>query len=383
MKILIAPDSFKGSLTATDAAAAIAAGVRRIRPDAELILLPLADGGEGTVDALLLATGGTRRMVSVTGPRGVDVEAAWGLLGTDGHTAILEVAAAAGLLLVPPTQRDPRCTTTCGVGALLMYAAQSGAKQIIVGLGGSATNDGGAGAMQALGVRFYRANGQLLTENLTGGLLASIAHIDAEELHPALRQIKVILASDVSNPLLGPNGASAVYGPQKGATAEIVAELDAGLENYADILRRDLGKDVANRPGAGAAGGLGAGLMAFLDAEMHSGIDLVLEAIGFDDLVRGADWVFTGEGRIDAQTLHGKVLAGVLKRCRYFGSVPVIAFAGSVDPAAADALAERGLRAAFPIVSGPMSPEAALQGGKLLLFQAAARVTRLLSSIRT
>jgi len=380
MKILIAPGSFKGSLSATEAAAAIAAGVRRIRPDAELVLLPLADGGEGTVEALVAATGGQQMKETVTGPLGLPVEAAWGLLGGKERTAVIEMAAAAGLPLVPPAPRDPRQTTTYGVGELLLLAAQSGAKRIIIGLGGSATNDGGAGAMQALGVKFYASNDNLLTEKLTGGALAALKRIDAAELHPALSQLKIILASDVTNPLLGLHGASAVYGPQKGATAEIVMEMESALSTYATVLRRDLGKDVAEAAGAGAAGGLGAGLMAFLDAEMQSGIDLVLDAAGFNEKLRGADWVFTGEGRIDPQTLSGKTITGVLKRCRDFGSVPVLAFGGSVDDQAAESLAQHGLRAAFPIVSGPMSLADSMRDSFTLLSQAAARVTRVLGT---
>lgn len=260
MKLLLAPDSFKGSLTAPEAADAMATGVRQILPDAEIVLLPLADGGEGTMEALVLATGGRRQFAAVTGPLGRKVEASFGLLGPDGKTAVVEMAAAAGLLLVPPGRRDPRRTTTHGVGQLLRQAADAGAVKIIVGLGGSATNDGGAGAMQALGGRFLDAAGTPLPEPITGGDLARLARLDTAGL--LLPTVEMVIASDVTNPLLGPNGASAVYGPQKGADAVIVAELEAALANYAAVLRRDLGKDVAELPGAGAAGGLGAGLMA-------------------------------------------------------------------------------------------------------------------------
>jgi len=376
MKILIAPDSFKGSLTAREAADAMAAGVHAVRPEAEAVPLPLADGGEGTADALITATAGRSETARVTGPSGESREAAWGLLGPDGETAVVEMASAAGLPLVPPHRRDPRRTTTFGVGELLRRAADSGAGRVVIGLGGSATNDGGAGAMQALGVRFLDAAGAPLPTPLAGADLARLARIDTGGLvfPPG---VELVIASDVTNPLLGPQGASHVYGPQKGADAAQVAELDAALANYARILQRDLGVDVADLPGAGAAGGLGAGLMAFLGARMQSGIDLVLDTVRFDDHLRGADWVLTGEGRIDSQTLQGKTIAGVLRRCRA-ANVPVIAFGGSVDDAASDALAAQGLVAAFPIVPGPMSLEEAMRNGNSLLTSAVARVARLL-----
>jgi len=375
MKIVIAPDSFKGSLTAAQAAEAMTAGVRRTRPDAEILLLPLADGGEGTTEALVLATGGWREMLSVTGPLGEPTEAVWGRLGPDGETAVVEMAAAAGLPLVPAGRRDPRRTTTWGVGQLLRRAADSGATRIIVGLGGSATNDGGAGAMQALGVRFLDAVGESLPAPIAGGDLTRLAHINAGSL-AQFPKVEIVIASDVTNPLLGPNGASAVYGPQKGADAAIVAELEAALAQYAAVLRRDLGREVSHLPGGGAAGGMGAGLMALFDARIQSGIDLVLDAARFEEQAAGADWLLTGEGRIDAQTLHGKTIAGVLRRCRALG-VPVVAFGGSVDEAAGGHLAAAGLRAAFPIVSGPMSLEDAVRDGSALLTQAVARVVRL------
>ena len=376
MRFLLAPDSFKGSLSALEAAAAMADGIRRVCPQAEVFLLPLADGGEGTAESLITATGGRRLSTFVTGPLNTPVNATYGLLGPDSRTAVVEMAAAAGLPLVPPALRDPRQTTTYGVGELLRLAADAGVQKIIVGLGGSATNDGGAGAMQALRVRFLDAAGNSLPTPITGGDLARLARIDTTELRFP-QNVQVVIASDVTNPLLGPNGASVVYGPQKGADAEAVAELDVNLSLYVDVIKRDLGVDVADRAGGGAAGGLGAGLMAFLGAEMRSGIDLVLDAAGFDEKARGADWVWTGEGRIDEQTLQGKTISGVLRRCRALG-VPVLAFGGSVDDGAADRLAEFGLTSAFPLVSGPMSLEQAMSDGERLLTAAAARVARLL-----
>lgn len=377
MKIILAPDSFKGSLTSTEAAEAMAAGVRRVWPEAEVVCLPLADGGESTAAALVLSTRGRLIHAAVTGPLGERVSAAYGLLGPDGTTAVVEMAAAAGLPLVPFHQRDPRSTTTYGVGELLRHAADSGAKKIIIGLGGSATNDGGAGAMQALGVRFLDAAGTSLSEPLTGGDLSCLACVDLSHWDTRFREIEILIASDVTNPLLGPNGASAVYGPQKGADASIVVELDAVLARYAAILKRDLGTDTAELSGAGAAGGMGFGLMAFLKAHAQSGIDLVLDYARFEARAKDADWIFTGEGRIDAQTLQGKTISGVLRRALPLG-VPMIAFGGSVDETAADALAAHGLRASFPIVSGPMSLEEAMRNGKQLLTQAVARVMRLL-----
>ena len=377
MKILIAPDSFKGSMTALEAAEAMAVGIRRICPDAELALMPLADGGEGTVEALVAAAAGRRMTSRITGPLGAWVEAHWGLLGANGETAVVEMAAAAGLTLISPEEHDPLHATTYGVGELILEAVQSGTKQIIVGLGGSATNDGGAGALQALGIRFLDAAGKPLRDKLGGSELARLARIDLSGLRFPLGKVALTIASDVTNPLLGPNGASAVYGPQKGASVENVAELDAALANYASVIKRDLGKDVAFLPGAGAAGGMGAGLMAFLEARMQSGIELVLDAAGFDEKLIGADWVFTGEGRIDAQTLQGKTIAGVLNRCRP-RNISVVAFGGSVDDAAADALASGGLTAAFPIISGPMPLEGAMRDAKELMAQTTARVMRLL-----
>ncbi len=377
LKIVAAPDSFKGSLSAPEAAAAMARGIRRACPDADVVCLPLADGGEGTADALVTATGGRLVSLTVTGPLGQPVNAAYGLLGPDGQTAVVEMAAAAGLGLVPEMQRDPRRTTTYGVGELLLAAANSGARELIVGLGGSATNDGGAGAMQALGVRFSDSAGRVLPDGMGGSALARVSHIDASGLRfPS--GVTAIIASDVTNPLTGPSGASAVFGPQKGADAITAAELDAALSHYATLLRDALGQDVGGRPGAGAAGGLGAALMAFLGASVQSGINLVLDAAQFDARARGADWVFTGEGRIDSQTAQGKTISGVLARCRELGNMPVLAFGGAVDEAASAELAALGLTAAFPIVPGPMSLADAMQGGARLLEDAAARVTRLL-----
>jgi len=390
MKIIVAPDSLKGSVSSPEAAQAMARGIARAAPNAEVVLLPLADGGEGTLDALLLAADGPRITLSVRGPLGDPVQAAYGLLtpkdGTaiNNSTAIVEMAQAAGLNLVPHGKRDLGRASTYGVGELVLAAARSGAARVVVGLGGSGTNDGGAGAMQALGVRFYDARGVLLPPGVGAGHLKRIARIDMEELAFPVGAVSLVIASDVTNPLLGAEGASQVYGPQKGASPAAVAEMDGALAHYAALPKRDLGlgQDVAGRPGVGAGGGLGVSLMAFFGADRQSGIDLVLDAVGFDQKARGADWVFTAEGRIDAQTLQGKAIAGILARCRALGPLPVVALAGSVDSEAADTLARQGLVAAFSITPGPMPLETAMAQGALLLEQTAERVARLLLAAR-
>ena len=376
MKILVSPDSFKGSLTAREAAEAIAKGFQRGLPNAHIVCLPVADGGEGTLDALLAATEGRRVAVTVRGPLNQPVNAEFGFLGTEPQTAIIEMASASGLGLVPPEQRDPRRASTYGTGELIRAAQNAGATKIIIGLGGSATNDGGAGAMQALGIRFFDLNGLEMPRGVGGAALAQLGHIDTRDFHFPPRELPVVVASDVQNPLVGPNGASAVYGPQKGADTIAIAELDAALTHYAEIVRRDLGMNIATLPGGGVAGGLGAALVAFLGATIQSGIDLVLDTTGFDAQVKDADWIITGEGRIDSQTINGKAVMGILARR---AGVPVIAFGGSVDPESGAILAQHGLAAAFPIVSGPMLLSDAIQNAAPLLEAAAERVARLIS----
>jgi glycerate kinase len=319
------------------------------------------------------AMGGRLIHRSVTGPLGRPVRAAFGLLGDAGASAVVETAQAAGLGLVPADKRDPRVTTTFGVGELMRAALAEGVREIIVGLGGSATNDGGAGAMQALGARFLDDQGEPLPSG--GAALARLAHLDMTAFKFPRGQIRVIAASDVRNPLTGPDGASAVYGPQKGADADAVAELDAALAHFADIVRRDLGADVAALPGAGAAGGLGASLAGFLGAEFRPGIDVVLDAAGFETSASGADWVLTGEGRIDRQTLSGKTISGLLSRCRVLG-IPVLAFGGRVDEDASVGLREQGLSGAVPLVSKTVTIQQALLSPARVLADA---VTRTLS----
>ena len=324
--IILAPDSFKESLTAQQVCVAMQAGLEQVFPDARYVHVPMADGGEGTVQSLVDATGGTVRRAWVTGPLGDAVEAAFGILG-DGETAVIEMAAASGLELVPSADRDVRRATTYGTGELISVCLDQGVRRLVLGLGGSATNDGGAGMAQALGAHLLDASGRPLP--LGGAPLANLARIDVSGLDPRLRDCAIEVASDVTNPLCGPTGASAVYGPQKGATPTDVTELDAALEHYADIVRRDLGRSVGEVPGAGAAGGLGAGLLAFTQARISSGIDIVIRLTGLVDHVAEANLVLTGEGRMDGQTRFGKTPFGVASVARAAGT-PVIGIAGSV-----------------------------------------------------
>ncbi len=348
MKIILAPDKFKGSLSAPRAARAMARGVLAACPAATLDLVPVADGGEGTVEALVAATGGTFREATVTGPLGEAVVARFGLLG-DGTTAVLEMASASGLVLVPHGQRDPLRATTRGTGELLRAALDLGARSIIVGIGGSATNDGGAGLAQALGARLLDAEGEELPPG--GAALARLAKIDATSLDPRLASTEIRVACDVSNPLCGPSGASAVYGPQKGATPDMVARLDVALDHFARIIARDMGREVADLPGAGAAGGLGAGLVAFAGGRLTPGIDLVIDTLGLRDRLRGADLCLTGEGCLDASSAFGKTAVGVARLARELG-VPCLALAGMIGDGA-EAVLNRGIDAYASIAPGP------------------------------
>ncbi len=347
MEILIAPDSFKEALPATQVAAALAAGWRRGAPDDVCVCVPMADGGEGTIDAVCAATEAERVVVRVTGPRGTPVEAAYARLHDD--TAIIEMAQAAGLMLLPASERDPRHTTTYGVGELIAHALDARAMRVLVGLGGSATNDGGAGMAQALGVRLLDEAGHELERGCLA--LARLATIDLEGLHPALQHVAVEGVCDVDNPLTGERGATQVYAPQKGARPEHLYELDAALANYARQLAETFGRDIAGEEGAGAAGGLGAGLIAFCDAWLEPGVARLAEVVELEAQLRTADLVLTGEGRIDAQTAHGKVPAGVARLARRHG-VPCIAVCGALGEGW-QALLEMGATAVYPIAAGP------------------------------
>ncbi|MDR0479522.1 MAG: glycerate kinase [Burkholderiaceae bacterium] len=328
MKIVIAPDSYKESLSAPAVADRIEAGFRAVFPCADYVKVPLADGGEGTVDALVAAARGRKVVLTVTGPLGRPVPAVYGLIDAPQPSAVIEMAAASGLALVPPSQRNPMQTTSRGTGELIRAALDAGATQFIIGIGGSATNDGGAGMVQALGARLLDQQGLPIGPGAQG--LADLARIDASGLDARLARCRVEVACDVDNPLTGPQGASAIFGPQKGATPSMVEQLDVYLAHYASLIERDLGSSVAAVPGAGAAGGMGAALLAFLRARIRPGIELVMETLGLAAIVRDADLVITGEGRIDAQTVHGKTPIGVARMARRYGK-PVIAIAGSLS----------------------------------------------------
>ncbi|EMS9660527.1 TPA: glycerate kinase [Klebsiella aerogenes] len=345
MKIVIAPDSYKESLSALDVATAIETGFREIYPHAEYVKVPVADGGEGTVEAMVAATQGHIVQVSVTGPLGEPVNAFYGLSG-DMRCAYIEMAAASGLESVPPTRRNPLLTTSWGTGELIRHALDAGVSQIIIGIGGSATNDGGAGMAQALGAKLLSAGQQQIAPG--GGALETLARIDLSELDPRLADCRIDVACDVTNPLTGPQGASAVFGPQKGATAAMIERLDRGLQHFAQIIDRDLDIDVLSLEGGGAAGGMGAALYAFCGANLRPGIEIVTDALGLADLVADADLVITGEGRIDSQTIHGKVPVGVAKVAKRY-NVPVIGIAGSLT-ADVGVVHQHGLDAVFSVL---------------------------------
>ncbi|HBX55096.1 glycerate kinase [Pseudomonas sp. UBA2684] len=353
MKIVIAPDSFKESLSAPQVAAAIAHGWAAVFPQAELCLRPMADGGEGTVDAVLAATGGERRELQVRGPLGTPVMAHWGWLAD--ATAVIEMAAASGLHWVPREQRDATVTSSYGTGELIRAALDAGAQRIILGLGGSATNDGGAGLLQALGVRFLDSHGRELVAG--GGALAGLDQLDLSGLDARLLNVQVDVAADVDNPLCGPRGASAIFGPQKGASSAQVKVLDAALGRLARIVAGTLGEDFSEFPGVGAAGGLGFAAKAFLRAGFRPGIELVAELSGLAEALVGADLVITGEGQLDAQSLHGKTPVGVARMAQAAG-VPVIALAGSLGEGY-QRMYRVGIEAAFSLAPGPISLEQA------------------------
>lgn len=366
MKIVVAPNAFKGSLTASQAAAAIARGVREVMPDAEIVEVPVADGGDGTVEALVAAKHGEYRSVEVQGPLGDPVTARYGLIDS-GRTGVVEMAAASGLTLIPTERRDPRQASTYGFGQLLEAVRRDGVSEIVAGIGGSATNDAGAGMAQALGYRLLDASGLDLERG--GAALARLTRIDSSGFDRRWLSVKVNVACDVTNPLTGPRGASAVYGPQKGADPQAVRELDAALARFATVVERDLGKQVAEIPGAGAAGGLGAGLVAFLEAHLMPGAPLVVEAAGFDEKLTGADLVITGEGQVDEQTAYGKAPGEVAKRAKAAG-VPVYLLAGSKGQGW-EALKELGVNSVVTLREEGEDLQQAIRDADRLLSRAA------------
>jgi glycerate kinase len=374
---MVAPDKYKGSLTALQAAQAMERGIRKAFPDARVVMVPLADGGEGTVEAMVNVPGGQTINITVTGPLGNAVRSRFGLIGpsvlsqvglgakgTGMFSGIIEMALASGLALVPPEKRNPMITTTYGTGELIRAALNENCKKIIIGIGGSATTDGGMGMAQALGAVFYDKNGVELGLG-SGQYLSQVEDIEVSGMDKGIEDTAVIIASDVRNPLCGNDGAAAVYGPQKGATPEMVKRLDEGLEHFAAVIKRRLGVDVKDIPGAGAAGGLGAGLMAFTGAEMRSGVEVIMDAVWFDHKLTDVDLVLTGEGQIDAQTVFGKVVAGVARRSAS-SHVPVIAIGGGVTPEA-EPLMAIGVNEMHQFVTPGMTYEFAMEHAAELL----------------
>ncbi len=379
MKVTIAPDSLKESVAAPAAARAIARGVKAGCAEADCVLVPLADGGEGTTEAIVVATGGSLHAAVVADPLGRPVKASWGLCG-DGTTAVVEMARASGLERLAPGERNPMKTSTRGTGELIRHALDAGAHTLIVGIGGSATVDGGTGMAAALGVRLLDERGRLI-EDPRGGRLTDVRSIDISGLDHRLRDVEVVVASDVTNPLLGQEGAARVYGPQKGATPRQVEQLEAGLANLARVIRAEIGVDVEDVPGAGAAGGLGAALVAFLHAEMRSGAETVMEAVRLGERMAGSELVITAEGRADEQSAFGKATGCVVKAAREAG-MPAVVLAGAVGPGF-EKLYEHGAVAVMPIVGGPVALPEALERGEEGLARAAETLTRIWRTARS
>ncbi|TQQ55237.1 glycerate kinase [Vibrio cholerae] len=372
MKVVIAPDSFKESLTAKQVCDSIQTGLARVWHDAKFVAIPVADGGEGTVQSLVDATQGRLVEVKVMGPQGKRVEAFYGMLG-DNQTAVIEMAAASGLHHVPLAQRDPKLTTSFGTGELIRHALDQGVTKLIIGLGGSATNDGGVGMLAALGARFTNADGEPI--QLTGGGLRELAHIDLQDFDPRLQHCDILVACDVNNPLCGDKGASAVFGPQKGATPEDIQLLDGALRQFGLLTAKVTGKMVLESAGAGAAGGMGAALLAYTEARLRPGIEIVLETVQLAHQVSDADLVITGEGRIDSQTVHGKTPMGVAKVAKRF-DVPVLALCGCTGDNY-QAVYQCGIDAVFAAVPRAMSLEDALKESDFNLADLAENVARL------
>lgn len=375
MRIVIAPQALKGSLSAAEAGRAIAQGAREVYPEAEIQIVPVADGGEGTAQALVDASGGRLLEREVRGPLGQPVRAFFGLMG-DGRTAIIEMAACAGLPLVSAEQRDPRVTTTYGVGELILAALAEGCARFIIGIGGSATNDGGAGMAQALGARLLDEQGHELPAG--GAALSRLARIETEHMDSRLQGCTFEVACDVTNPLCGPTGASAVYGPQKGATPAMVTELDAALDHYAQIVEHDLGHAVRDIPGAGAAGGLGAGLLAFLRATLRPGAQIVLEAVHLEEQISTANLVITAEGRLDSQTAYGKSVGAVAALAKKY-HLPVLAIAGGLGDDYQE-IYRLGIDGIAVLPSGPMSLTEAMQQAEQLTRASTERALRIFSA---
>ena len=375
MKIVIAPDSFKENMTSLEVATAIEKGILQVFPEAECLKVPMADGGEGTVQSLVDATNGRIEHKTVVGPLGNPVNAHYGFLG-EGNTAVIEMAEASGLPLVPKDKRNPLATTTYGTGELIAAALDAGVKKIIIGIGGSSTNDGGAGMAQALGAKLIDHQGNPISSHASGGILNTIAQIDISGLDPRIKKTEILVACDVDNPLCGDRGASAVFGPQKGASPAMVNTLDANLEHFANVINSQLGKDVKEIPGAGAAGGLGAGLVAFCDATMQSGVDIVIDATKLELALEGATLAITGEGKVDFQTAFGKTPSGVAKTAKKT-NIPVIAIGGALADDARGVF-EHGIDGLESAAAKDMSLEDAIRNSRTHLQYAGERVARML-----
>ena len=371
MKIIIAPDSFKGSLSAVEAANAINRGIKKVFSEAETVLLPIGDGGEGTMETLVAATGGKILTVSVIGPLGNQIEAAYGVLG-DGETCVIEMASASGLHLVPEDNFVPLKATTYGTGQLIQQALNDGFSSFIIGLGGSATNDGGAGMLQALGLRILDELGNEIDQG--GGELNKVNRLELDSFDKRIKDSKFIIASDVQNPLIGPNGASHVFGPQKGATAEEVDLLDSNLTNWADVVAKETGIKLHNQPGAGAAGGIGGAFQAFFPVEMKRGVDVVLDYIKLEAELINVDLVITGEGQVDSQTAFGKTPLGVAQMAKS-RNVPTVILAGSIGEGI-EVLHDFGVVSINSIINSPMSLKEAIDNAEELLASSAEQVIR-------
>ncbi|KEI00690.1 glycerate kinase [Clostridium botulinum] len=374
MRFVLAPDSFKESMTAKEAAEAMERGIKKVMPSAECIKVPMADGGEGTVQSLVDATNGKFIEVEVTGPDCNKVKAIYGILG-DGKTAVIEMASASGIHLIKNEKRNPLYTTTYGTGELIKSALDKGVQNILIGIGGSATNDGGAGMLEALGAKFYDKEGNELA--FGGAALEKLYKFDLSGFDSRIEDINIEVACDVNNPLTGKNGASYIFGPQKGATHDMVERLDDALSNYAKIIKKQLDIDVDNIPGAGAAGGLGAGLMAFLNADLKKGIELVIKYTKLEEKIQGASYVFTGEGSVDSQTVFGKTPFGVATVAKKF-NVPVIAFAGRIGDGVSE-LYDHGINSIIGILQGSVSLEKALKDGSKNIEKTSENIVRILN----
>lgn len=373
MKIVIAPDSYKGSIYAPEVARAMRNGVLRALPDAEVVLVPIADGGDGTLEALVATSNGESRTAEVTGPMGEPVQASWGALG-DNRTAVIEMARTSGLALVPTIKQNPLVATTFGLGEMIKLVLESGYRSFILGIGGSATNDAGSGMAQALGIRLLDRKGSDLP--FGGGALSELSRIDMEGIDPRICESEFSVACDVNNPLTGPEGASAVYGPQKGATPAVVSQLDEALAHFAEIVRRDIGPNISDIPGSGAAGGLGGGMIAFLGGNLRPGTDIVLESVNFEQYLKDANLIITGEGQLDFQTVYSKAPIGVAQRAKEKG-IPVIAVAGSLGEGFTN-VHEHGISAAASIIPAPMSLETASEKAFDLIASATEQAIRML-----